>query len=330
MTKFSVDSENRLIITETVKKSFPQEEGSTLKAKAIYDKALYNLSRGKVLEKTALEGEWSLTEDYNLSFRSSVSDSIFSAKTFIVYGEIESVSGNSLNFRARTSDPEMALKACSLQLRGKWQADKDNRLTFLISKTGSAYDVLTFQGAWQVNKNNEVIFTHKRSYLKTKTKQNNLLVFKGFWELGEKKLVYRLEKGEDSFFAFRVALESKDLTIQGNRIKYTVGIKYQKKNVYKKTVETVSIYGTWHVNKDLKVAFEVHYSGIRREKIVFLIEKLIKKGEKITLLLENSEGEKLGIRLTFSKTFKSDAELFLSLARFPKESRIEGGIKVRF
>ena len=173
--KFSVSSDNKLIITESVKKNFPvAEEGKTsLKAKVIYDKALYNLNRGKVLEKTVLEGEWSLTEDYDLSFRASVSDSVFSGQTFIMTGRVESVSENSLSFRVRTSNPELSIKSSSLNLKGVWQTDKNNRLTFLVSKTGSTGNVLTFQGAWQVNKNNEIILKYKKTDLKTKTKKDS-------------------------------------------------------------------------------------------------------------------------------------------------------------
>ena len=89
-------------------------------------------SGDELFNKISLEGEF--TEDYDLKFHVSGSNSIYSGQTIIFSGEIEKVSGSGLTFKIRGAEPLSGIKSSTITLSGKWQADKNNRLTFLVSK----------------------------------------------------------------------------------------------------------------------------------------------------------------------------------------------------
>ncbi|MFQ5952279.1 MAG: hypothetical protein ACE5JK_02620 [Candidatus Omnitrophota bacterium] len=288
------------------------------------------VSGGKLPEKVVLDGRWSLTEEHDLKLHLRASKSGLSGKTVILRGDIEKVTGSSLAFRVRVSENISGLRTGSIQLKGRWQADSYNRITFHAAKSRGRYDTLTFQGAWQVNGNNELIYRYVKTYLKTKIRTVKTLTFKGYWQLGERRIVYRLDRADNSFFSVKAALQTRSLIAREGKIRYQVGIRYQRRKVYRKARETITIFGVWKLDKDLKIAFEVKYSGRKKQEMRFIVEKLVAKGSTISVSLKAESGEPLGIQVKFTKTFKNDAELFLSLSRYPDESRIMGGVTIKF
>jgi hypothetical protein len=277
-----------------------------------------------------LDGKWSITDDHALQFHVLTADSYLSGRNIIFHGEIENVKGDYLRFRVRRSEPLSGIKGGTIELKGRWHADKDNRICFSAAKSGGRYDTLRFQGSWQVSGSNELIYRYSRTYLKTRTKERNELIFRGYWELAKHKIIYRIERADDSFLAFKASLASPRIDASIGGIRYTVGLRYEEKNVYRTRRQDVTIFGRWKVEKDLGVSFEMTYPGGKRREIAFEIEKLFAKGESVTLSLRNASGDPLGMELTLKKVFRDDAELFLALSRYGEESRIIGGLNVKF
>jgi len=279
VSEISTDDRNRLVLLNAVT---PEEN---------------------IFRKAVLDGKWSLTPEHDLKIRLSASRLFPAGKTVILKGDIEKATGGGLTFRVRHSDTLSGIPSRSIELKGRWSADSYNRITFNVAKSRGRYDVLRFQGAWDVNKRNTLTYSYVRTRMKTRTRKEHTLVFQGWWDLGASRLVYRVEGSGDSFFAFKAALQSRSLRAADGVIKYQVGIKYLKENVYSECRRTVSIYGTWKVGRGLTASFEAAYSGGKHHKTRFEIEKQIGK---------------------------SAAEIFLILSRSAAESSIMGGLRVRF
>ncbi|RKY42776.1 MAG: hypothetical protein DRP85_01845 [Candidatus Makaraimicrobium thalassicum] len=341
-SQISIDSLNRLIITDifrdTLRVSRKKPRGKSGKAekgrrgKASYEAAVTDTAGKKRLRKIVLDGVWSMTSEHDLKLRVSGSKSPYSGKTLILRGDVERVSGTALVFRVRQCDAVSGIRSRTIELKGMWRADRNNRITFNAARARGRHDVLRFQGAWQVDKHNEFIYRYSKTVLKTKTRVDRILIFKGYWEFGKDHIVYRLARAGNSFFRFKAALQSRSLRAADGTIKYQIGIKYSKGKVRHRIKQTLTIYGKWKLGRDFDVGFEVEYAGNRRREIRFLAEKLVGQDGTVAVSLKSENGQRLGLEVSFSRAFKNDAELFLSLGRFAAggEIRAIGGIHVRF
>jgi len=63
-----------------------------------------------------------------------------------------------LVFSVSTRDSDGKTHLYILQLKGKWQADKYNRLSFLAKKQKNLYDTLTLSGSWKINEKLGLLF----------------------------------------------------------------------------------------------------------------------------------------------------------------------------
>ena len=316
----SIDSKNRVIITETFKDA--SKVGRNVRS----------VSSGgvKTLRKIAVDGTWSMTEGHDLKIKVSGLKSSYAGKTIVLQGEIKKVTGTRLIFGIRESDTVTGLRTRSIELNGRWQADKNNRITFAVKKSNGRSDVLRFQGAWSVGERNELIYRYVKTSLKKGEKFEKALVFKGYWDLARHRLTYRIEGSNKSYFEFSASIGTKSLRASSGVIKYQVGIKYKKSKVFRQVRRVVSIYGAWKFGKDLSVRFEATASGKKYTALSFTAEKPIGRGNTVAVALKAKDGENLGVDVTFTKEFSKDAEVFLNLSRHPNESRVMGGVRIKF
>ena len=323
--RITVDADNRLVIWGF--------DGLTGAGEGVsYSADLINgPDRSKKLTRLVLDGTWGLTPEYDLALHVIGSNyDELSGKTIIFRGEIEHAEGNTLGFRVRDYENVLGIHSGSITLKGKWKADKYNCITFEAAKGQGRYDTLTLKGAWQVNRNNEIIYIYKKTCLKTRIKEDRLIIFRGYWDIGKGTLTYRFEHSFDSCFVFKADFKTRRLKISDREIKFNVGFTLQKKNSRTKAVHVITIRGGWEVRGGLKTVFSVAYSGSRRRTIEFGVEELIGNNTKAVISLTAKTGEPLGVELELTKKFKNTAELFLELSRSKKECRIMGGMRVRF
>lgn len=286
---------------------------------------------GFFLEKMVVDGKWSLLGDNILKLSLSSSDPLLSGKTIIFKGEVISHSASGLTFRVRHSDALSGEKSRTIELKGVWALDNLNRLTFRVSKADGKYDTLSFNGAWNIGANNELSYRVAKTHLKTKVKVEKALVFRGHWDLYRTRIVYSLEGDGNSFFSFKAAIQSKSLMAKKGEIRYQLGagtVSFFERSG--KVSRTVAIYGIWKLSHDLKVSFEVKCPGSEKREINFGIEKMFAENRKITVALKDRKGETLGLDVTFTKVFSTDAEFFASIGVNASECRILGGIRMRF
>jgi len=321
-TRIQTDSQNRIILTHTFKETIP--------GKTSYKTVIKKAGARTASQKLVLDGTWSLTEEHALKFHVLSSQSDLAGKDLIFHGQIEHAGGNFLRFRIRRLEPLSGIKSGTIGLSGTWWADRYNRICFDINKGKGRYDTLRFQGAWQVNRNNELIYRYSMTRLKTKVRRLHTVIFRGFWELQKHRIIYRMEGSSGSFFSFQAVLKSHNVRSSDRGIDYQIGIRFLEREVFRKREQTVTILGKWQIKEDLKVSFEVSYSGRKRQEILFGVEKILGKGNTITVSLKDPGGGKMGLEVVFRKTFSKDRDLFISLARSAEEFRVQGGVTIKF
>lgn len=282
------------------------------------------------LKKFLIDGSWSLPDENTLKFSFSGNRSSFTGDSLIFRGNIEKITGSSLLFRARASDTLSGMRTSSIELRGTWQADRSNRLVFRVAKSGGTYDILRLSGEWKVNNNNEIVYRYVRTEMKTKTKSLKSLVFRGFWDLGEDRIVYRIEGNDKSFFKFKASLQSASLRAASGKIKYQIGVDTSKRSVRGQKVMNVTIFGRWKLSRAFSVEFDVFRDGKTGKGLKFAAEKVVARKNFIRVSLQSLKGKSLGTDVSFSRKVSDNLEFFSSLAGFSGEIKVEFGIKGKF
>ncbi|MFA6636711.1 MAG: hypothetical protein WCV56_06385 [Candidatus Omnitrophota bacterium] len=288
-------------------------------------------AEGIIPRKTVIDGKWSLTDEYDLKLSVSASDSAYFGRTIILKGDILAASSSGLIFRIRHCDALSGTRYGTVELKGVWAADSKNRISFRVAKADGRYDVLTFQGIWNIGSNNELSYKMVTTELKTKTKKEKTLVFRGHWDLYRTRIVYSLEGTDTSFFSFKAAVQTKSIMAKQGEIRYQLGMGVSsRRDKGGKSSRTVTIYGIWKFSRDLKVSFEIKGPATEKREIIFGIDKVFAENRNITVSLKDKKGEKMGMDVTFSKVFAKDAEFFVSVGSNVSEIRILGGLRLRF
>ena len=264
--------------------------------------------------------------NHNLIFTLRKTQTQAGGERLLLKSEIIQAKTNSLVFSLGTQGKAGTHDLRLLQLKGKWQADKDNRLQFLVKKIKTS-DTLTFQGSWQV-KNNSLIYTYKKASPTTKTKRTHTLRFKGYWQINKpNRLTYIFDTKGDSSFVFKAYLETPSLIGKKGVIKYRVGIGFKGSRLFK--TETITLYGVWKLHRKTGLSFDMDYGEGKVKVINFGAFVRINKYNKITFKLRSREGKDLGISVEFSRSFlKNSAEWFLRVLAENKHPRFEWGITI--
>ncbi|RKY36410.1 MAG: hypothetical protein DRP78_03695 [Candidatus Omnitrophota bacterium] len=282
----------------------------------------------KTPQKIILEGKWNLDEQYKLSFCLRKTKTQFEGDKLYFKTHLVGASAQSLVL-AIGSQQDTKLEGVYnveiLKLNGRWQADRFNQLSFLVTRSYSGYDTLTLQGMWAV-KNNCIVFRRKKTKLLTKDNIHEEIVFKGFWQILRRNcLSYVLDVKSNSTFAFKVNFGTTNIMAKKDVIKYRVGIGSEKKVREK----IFSLSGTWTFGRERGLFFNVDYGNNKFKTIKFGFTVYLAQKEKIVLELQNDVGEKLGIQVCFTKSFwKRDARCFLRFKNMTKNMRVEAGVDI--
>ena len=326
--RYELDPYNRLILKKTGKKS------SLLKFRKVLD-GRFKLSKNNELtyhvksplyEKTPhqvkLRGKWSLDNNHNLCLtldkkgRETLGDQI------TLQGEILDVKKDSFLFAVTTRTKEYKQSFYALDLKGRWTADKFNRLSFHAKKEKGMHDILTLKGAWEINKNHNIVYKYRKAKL-TKVKQKtHTLTFKGFWDIKKRmRLHYALSGGTDSVFSFETGAG----IFKERYIKYELGVGLSSKKEPIK--RTVILYGKWKPTKKSELIFQVKYENKKIHDIVFKAEVEVTDRDKIIFKLKNDIGNKdINATLKLSrKILKGSGEVFMQFLKSPRELAFYAG-----
>jgi hypothetical protein len=271
-----------------------------------------------------LDGTWGLTRSHDLALalHQAAEDR---RETLYLRGALVKAEAHALIFTLQRSAPDRRRAAQRLTLSGRWSADARNRLNFLVDKGGGAEDRLVFQGGWEAGPRHELRYRVERG---RSGPEAHVLTFDGAWDIaGSGRLAYRLSGAADAAFEFRAALQSRSLLAREGRIVYQVGIGLSQGRLERRRVV---LFGTWKLNRDLSVSFEVPYAGGRVQAIRFEGTAALSGQDRISVALSTRRGEPLGITVTFTRDLVPDAGLFLRLRQDEEERSVIGGVRVRF
>ena len=282
--------------------------------------------------QVSFTGNWQLSSNYDLELNLDETKSQYKGDRLILKGEIISTDRDALAFEMIGQDKGGLIHIQLLKLTGSWQADEFNRIIFRIKKKASP-DVITLEGSWQLNKNQQVTYNYEKTSLKTKTRISRVLTFEGFWEINSNnRLAYILSQSTESYFDFRVQLESPNLYPKEGLIKYRIGIGLLKDKPSQ--MKTIWLYGSWKFSRKAGLTFRMDYGKGRFGDIEFGASIYFNKKDEIIFFLNNKKNEPLGLNITFNHKFlkNSDAETFFRMKGLldKKETAIEAGVRIPF
>ncbi len=323
---YEIDPYNRLIIKKTARKGQLSRFRQVLEGRFKIDgnnTLTYHIKsptpRGtEIPHQVKLEGKWSLDKNHNLCLSLNKWGRHPLGDKLTLQADIIDTAKNSIAFSLTTRTKENMQSIYILQLKGAWQADKNNRLTFKVQKENGCYDILTFKGAWQINKQHQIIYQYKKAQLIRKRKQVNMLTFKGYWDIKDKARVsYVLDVRSGSVFNFKTSTG----IFKDKYIKYEVGIGIGKA----RSKRMLALSGKWKIRKNVGLIFEIEYENKEIYAITFGAEAKLTAKDSVSFELKNAQNKDISAQLQLSrKILDGDG---LSFLRFLK-SKDERGVTI--
>ena len=274
-----------------------------------------------------LDGTWRLTPHHELAL--ALHEAGHAARqTLYLPGALIEAQANALVCALRGRETSEASHAERVSLAGRWRADANNRLNFLIEKADGSEDRLVLQGGWELGTHHELLYRYRQPTTGSRRREEHTLSFDGAWDITRSdRLVYRLSGDSDAAFEFKAALQSPSLQARDGRIVYQVGIGLTGGRVLR---QRVRLFGTWKLGRDLSITFDVPYAHGRIDGIQFGGTYALTAKDRIGVAIHSRRGEPLGVTVTFTKEFVPDASLFVRLRQDAEERSIMGGLQVRF
>ncbi len=331
---YEIDPYNRLIINKSGKKSRLSRFRQVLDGRFKIDKdntVSYYIKApmpkgAEIPYQVKLQGKWSLSVDHNLCLtlnkwgRETLGDKL------TLQADVIDTSKNSLVFALTTTTKENTQSIYILKLKGAWQADKHNRLTFRIQREQGSHDILTFRGAWEINKQHQIIYQYEKAQLIRKRKKIHTLIFQGYWDIKDKgRVSYILDQQSNSVFAFKTSIG----IFKDKYIKYEVGIGVSRKP--KPIKRVLILFGKWKIKKSVGLIFEVEYKNKKIHAMVFGAEAKLTAKDSISFKLKNEKNKGLSAQLKLSrKILKGDGLSFLRFLKSKGESTVTIGAGFRW
>lgn len=298
---FSIDRKNDLVLVANDNSRWKQEYG--------------------IPEQIKFSGTWRLTPNHNLALDFKQRETI-KEDSIVLQGEIFDANSNELTFKMRSKQGRTT-HISFLTLKGKWQADRHNRIVFEVAKTGDP-DKLVFKNTWNIDKKHQIVYRYER--MKTKTQKQ--FVLDGYWDICDKnKLRYVVSGAPGSYIDFHAALQTPNLYPAKNKIKYRVGIGTRHAH----SERVVCLDGEWKFSRRFGVFFEMDYKKKIR-KISFQARLSSVTANSLTFGLSATGGAPLGMSITFKRPFVSQRnfEYLLRLKKERKSLVLEAGGTIRF
>ncbi len=334
--RYRFDETNRLVLERPPGGDGPPQPVQVLEGAVTTDRhnrLVYEVERqaGQPPRRIELDGTWDLTAGHELGLTLDASAGP-DRQTLWLRGAFVAAGARELAFALRRSAAVDGAKAGRraeteqrLILRGRWEADAQNRLTFLIEKADGSQDRLIFQSGWTVDRRHQLVYEYRAS----ERARAALHTFRlsGVWDIpGADRLVLRVQASSDSILAFRASLQTPSLSAREGRIIYQVGIGLSTGTTRRQIV----LFGTWKLRRDLAVAFELESEGSRRQALIFRATFAADARHRVTAQLVDRRGEPLGLSVTFTKQLLGDAELFVRLQKTGRDAEALAGVRVQF
>ena len=330
-TRYAFDGANRLVVRAPLRSMRTVEGRVTIQPgnRLVYLAEVSGLPDGAAKSNTYhLDGVWSLTPNHELAL--TLHESADQARqTVYLKGALIGADAHAISFALRRSGADEDIgTAQRLTLSGRWRADAENRLTFLAEKADGSEDRLTLEGGWEIDERHALRYRYRQFTPAFRDHDQQTLIFEGAWDItGADRLVYRVSGSDDSAFEFTASLRSPSLLAKDGRIEYAVGIGVSRTRTEH---QRVTFFGTWKINRDLSVSFEMPYANGRVQAIRFKGTAHLSPRDQVAVALTGARGEPLGLTVTFTRELVPDADLFLRLRADAQERSAIAGVQVRF
>jgi hypothetical protein len=334
-SKHSIDRNNNLSIEKNGWKLSPRGKFSAAKD----NRLIYWLNEPAAWRRKyrlgkafVFAGKWRLNANHDLELKLDKSELWQKNAVLVLKGDIVSPDKDKLTFQIKSKDSQGNSEFYFLKLGGRWQADKYNRINFVVKKSGEPADTLVLRGTWQVNRNQQIIYNYEKTNLKTKTKTTRSLTFSGYWQIkSTQRLTYIFLSDSRSQFDFRCQIESPNLYPAEGIIKYRLGGGLRKPRL-SGAPRLICLYGTWKFSRKFELYFRMDYGRGRVQKILFGTQIRINRKNDIVMSLQNLQNEALGIQVIFTHKFlkKFDAQAFLRMEARYKGVAVKAGVRIPF
>lgn len=269
-------------------------------------------------------GRWALTAQHELALTLAEAQGLDDRLT--LHGEFLTADAHELAFAVTTIAGD-SRHTRLLKLGGRWQADAQNRLTFLVAKAAGGEDRLTLDGLWEVGRRHELLYRYRTRELRRGLKRERTLILRGVWDLTSRTgLSYVVGMDPESAFQFRVGVRTPSLRPETGRIVYEVGIGLARRRHPVRRL--VTLFGTWKLDRRLGLSFEIEAGQGRRQTIHFEGRAAVSDRDRVSVALRSRRGEPLGLELAVTRTWLKDAELFARLTRRDGVPGIEVGGRI--
>ncbi|MDD4955834.1 MAG: hypothetical protein PHP17_07360 [Candidatus Omnitrophica bacterium] len=324
--RYEIDPHNRLAYAKTGKDSQVPMFRTVLDGNFEIDEnncVTYHVKKSQASDtpqQIKLKGAWSLDKEHNLVLTLDKWGNQIAGNKLTLESELIDAKDNRLSFSLASKDSAGNKHIYILNLGGRWQADKYNRLSFNITKENGPSGLpagkggkLTLRGAWEINKQNEIIYTYDKS---------STITLKGCWDITEKhRIKYILNKEIKSEFDFKVSVGKK--AVRGLQYEIGIGAATGKK--------TITLFGQWNINPRIGLLFEMPCEEGKVNRLIFGARGKLDKNLNIEMRLENKSGEDLGIDVKLSRSIlEGKGEAFIRALKSRKEVSIAAGIGFRW
>jgi len=267
-------------------------------------------------------GKWGLTKEHELKFTVSGKDDGVLKSELCLAGEIIDAGEHALVFSMTTRRVDGGSSAYLLKVNGFWQADAGNRITFQVQKEYGPGDAFTFEGAWEINKDHQIQYSYERAALRTKAKKTHTIVFRGHWDIKDKKRIsYYLGGSTESVFDFKTSIG----ILRENYVKYDLGIWLKGRT--RGIKRSVILYGTWNVKKGSGLSFDIAYADREICSISFDAFARLTGDDTVRFSLSRERDKELGLELELSHDLlKGDVSAFLKFLKQGPETGIYVGV----
>ncbi len=266
------------------------------------------------------EGHWRIRQGARIEYTRRGKE-----EQAVLSGEILAAKPTGFKVRVTQQQIDQRITRRTLTLNGRWQADSNNRLTFLVKRQKGTFDRLILEGAWQLSRRNELTVRTRRSGRQTDQRQ---ITFKGHWDILERRrLTYVLDLKKGSAFRFRGTFQTPSVLAKRGEIRYQLGVEVHGR----KQVRTVVLFGKWKLSRDLGFSFEVPYSKGISKTIQFQSSYTLTRTGRVTATLKTRSGKPIGFEVIVSQSFlRGKSEAFVRLRRNLREQAVEAGVRIRW
>ncbi|MBU3759250.1 MAG: hypothetical protein FGM27_04895 [Candidatus Omnitrophica bacterium] len=212
------------------------------------------------------------------------------------------------------------------RLEGSWRMNERHQLEFEVSRASGIHDVLTFKGRWKLGPSQEIVYVWRRTNLLTKTRTQEELTLRGWWDLSsDHRLTYTLQGSGEPSLLFAGTFQTRSLSAKKGQLSYQLGASVEGK----KSRRVLTLFGRWKLSADLDLIFEIACSDGRLHEIRFGTEIEITPSWEAAVRLVGRQGEPLGGEIRFSREFlKNGGGGFVRLRRTLRDSAVEAGFSV--